>query len=139
LGSNFDWSNQKNYPRPDYLSSSRKRLAPQLLYKGGILRAWGKKLVVALDAGFMHSLPTLTNADERLADIAWCVFELQHSVDRQSQLQLALSTIHYSEFSIAMDELTITEAGPVEDFISQLQSKLNRLNSSAARKGVVLE
>jgi hypothetical protein len=27
----------KNLPRPDYLSSSRKRLAPQLLYKGFIL------------------------------------------------------------------------------------------------------
>ncbi|MGB9804950.1 NotI family restriction endonuclease [Desulfofundulus sp.] len=29
--------------RPDYLSSSRKRLAPQLIYKGGILKAWGEK------------------------------------------------------------------------------------------------
>lgn len=27
---------------PDYLSSSRKRLVPQLLHKGGILKAWGK-------------------------------------------------------------------------------------------------
>jgi hypothetical protein len=35
---NFDWSNERNYPRPDYLSSSRKRLAPQLIYKGGILK-----------------------------------------------------------------------------------------------------
>lgn len=33
----------KNYPKPDYLSSSRKRLAPQLIYKGGILNKWGKK------------------------------------------------------------------------------------------------
>lgn len=32
-----------NYPRPDYLSSSRKRLAPQLLFKGGILNSWGKR------------------------------------------------------------------------------------------------
>ncbi len=37
---NFDWrGHEKNYPRPDYLSSSRKRLAPQLIYKGGILHA----------------------------------------------------------------------------------------------------
>ena len=41
----MDWSNQPNYPRPDYLSSSRKRLAPQLLFKGGILHSWGKKTV----------------------------------------------------------------------------------------------
>ena len=26
----FDWSGRREYPRPDYLSSSRKRLAPQL-------------------------------------------------------------------------------------------------------------
>lgn len=41
---NMDWSGQPNYPRPDYLSSSRQRLAPQLLYKGSIFHAWGKKL-----------------------------------------------------------------------------------------------
>lgn len=41
----MDWSTQPNYPRPDYLSSSRKRLAPQLLFKGGILHSWGKKLL----------------------------------------------------------------------------------------------
>ena len=40
----MDWSDQPRYPRPDYLSSSRKRLAPQLLFKGGILNAWGKNL-----------------------------------------------------------------------------------------------
>ena len=34
---NMDWTEEPNYPRPDYLSSSRKRLAPQLLFKGGIL------------------------------------------------------------------------------------------------------
>ena len=28
--SSMDWSNQPNYPRPDYLSSSRKRLATPL-------------------------------------------------------------------------------------------------------------
>ncbi len=42
--SRMDWSAEPNSPRPDYLSSSRKRLAPQLLYKGGILNAWEKKI-----------------------------------------------------------------------------------------------
>jgi len=41
---NMDWSTQPNYPRPDYLSSSRKRLAPQLLFKGGILHSWKKRI-----------------------------------------------------------------------------------------------
>jgi hypothetical protein len=38
--------------RPDYLSSSRKRLVPQMFYKGRILQAWGKKSVVVLHEGF---------------------------------------------------------------------------------------
>ena len=34
----MEWPS-KEYPSPDYLSSSRKRLAPQLMFKGGILNA----------------------------------------------------------------------------------------------------
>jgi len=45
-----------NYPRPDYLSSSRKRLAPQLIFKGGIINAWGKKTAVALLAAKVLAL-----------------------------------------------------------------------------------
>jgi hypothetical protein len=63
----MDWSTQPNYPRPDYLSSSRKRLAPQLLFKGGILHSWGKKTVVALNKGFFETLPHLKKtAGQRL-------------------------------------------------------------------------
>ena len=36
--SGMDWTTEENYPRPDYLSSSRKRLAPQLIFKGGIIK-----------------------------------------------------------------------------------------------------
>jgi len=32
--SKFEWPTGYNYPKPDYLSSSRKRLIPQMLYKG---------------------------------------------------------------------------------------------------------
>lgn len=31
---NLNWIGKRNYPRADFLSSSRKRLAPQLIYKG---------------------------------------------------------------------------------------------------------
>ena len=44
-----DWAvSRKKVPRPDYLSSSRKRLAPQLIFKGGILKTWGRKQAVAV-------------------------------------------------------------------------------------------
>lgn len=66
----FDWSGRKEYPRADYLSSSRKRLAPQLIYKGGILHAWKKKMAVAIDRKFFESLPKLGEVKSEQADIA---------------------------------------------------------------------
>ena len=48
----MDWSGKPSYPRPDYLSSSRKRLVPQLLFKGGILHNWRKKIAVAMNRNF---------------------------------------------------------------------------------------
>lgn len=66
----FDWAGQKEYPRADYLSSSRKRLAPQLIYKGGIFHAWKKKMAVAIDRKFFESLPKLKEVSLKKADIA---------------------------------------------------------------------
>ena len=74
--SNMDWTSQPKFPRPDFLSSSRKRLAPQLLYKGGILHAWKKKIAVALDKIFFETLPQLKEVDKSEAEIAWLIYDL---------------------------------------------------------------
>jgi hypothetical protein len=76
---NLDWSDERNYPRPDYLSSSRKRLASQLIYKGGILKHWNKKMAVALDNSFFKTLPELPEAEEKDSDIAWFIYDLIHN------------------------------------------------------------
>jgi hypothetical protein len=76
LNFNLDWSTERNYPRPDYLSSSRKRLAPQLIYKGGILKHWNKKMTVALDNSFFKTLPELPEVEEKTADMAWFIYDL---------------------------------------------------------------
>jgi hypothetical protein len=73
----MDWSREPNYPRPDYLSSSRKRLVPQLVYKGGILHAWRKKIAVALNESFFATLPLLKQVPKRDADIAWLIYDLE--------------------------------------------------------------
>lgn len=72
----MDWTRQPNYPRPDYLSSSRQRLAPQIIFKGGILNAWGKKTAVALNSGFFRTLPNLPEVSKADADMAWLVYDL---------------------------------------------------------------
>ena len=68
-----------NYPNPDYLSSSRKRLAPQLIYKGGILHKWGKKMAVVVHKGFFDQLPRLKEVRESNAEIAWLVYDFEHN------------------------------------------------------------
>jgi hypothetical protein len=136
MSDGFDWSQQKLYPRPDYLSSSRKRLAPQLLYKGGILRAWGKRLAVALDKGFMQTLPAMTEVKEKEASIAWLVLDLKREIDQQ--LHLSLEQVRYTTFDSSMLELTETKAGPICEFESRLQRKLDSLISTRQR-GRILE
>lgn len=64
------------YPKPDYLSSSRKRLAPQLIFKGGILNNWGKKMAVAVHTPFFEQLPTLPEVAPTNAEIAWLTYDL---------------------------------------------------------------
>ncbi|HEY7544063.1 MAG TPA: NotI family restriction endonuclease, partial [Blastocatellia bacterium] len=78
----MDWTGRPNYPRPDYLSSSRKRLAPQLLFKGGILHAWAKKQAVVIHRSFYNTLPALTSVEPMEADLAWLVYDLKHDAER---------------------------------------------------------
>ncbi|MFB2968189.1 NotI family restriction endonuclease [Aerosakkonema sp. BLCC-F183] len=122
--SNMDWAGQKNYPRPDYLSSSRKRLAPQLIYKGGILKNWNKKQAVALHKGFFNRLPTLPEVDKAEADIAWLIYDLKHNPETNSY-HLSRSRTVYTQFYPALEMITIPETGAIEDFIGHLQSKLD--------------
>ncbi len=123
----MDWTGQKNYPRADYLSSSRKRLAPQLIYKGGIMKAWKKKQAVVVHKSFYATLPKLRSVEvgqEATADIAWQLYYLQHDA-AEDRYKLKLDRIVYTMFDSALEQITKTEAGSVEGFISKLQEKLD--------------
>lgn len=120
----FDWSRQRLYPRPDYLSSSRKRLAPQLLYKGGILHAWGKKQAIALHQDFYATLPPLPEVPIGEADMAWLLYDLTPD-DHGQKYQLTLTRTVYTRFKPALDKITMPEAGRVTDFVASLQHRLD--------------
>jgi hypothetical protein len=126
--SSFDWSGQKEYPRADYLSSSRKRLAPQLIYKGGIFHAWKKKMAVCTDRKFFLTLPALEDVGPQNADIAWLVFDLEPD-SAGINYRLAHHKTIYTEFAPALDAITKTEAGPLADFVKLLQGKLKKLKA----------
>ncbi|MGH7493920.1 MAG: NotI family restriction endonuclease [bacterium] len=118
----MDWSGEPNYPRPDYLSSSRKRLAPQLIFKGGILNSWKKKIAVALNRSFFSTLPTLKRVEKEKADIAWLVYDLKLESGR---FHLERVDTVYTEFQSALMTITQPVPGRLEEFIKVLQEKLD--------------
>jgi len=129
---NMKWKGKPNYPGPDYLSSSRKRLAPQLIFKGGILNMWQKKSAVALDQGFFNTLPKLKEVPKSSAEIAWLIYDLDHD-KKKNRYSLERKRIVYTGFDNALNQITRSDAGNVNDFISLLQEKLDeKLNSATA-------
>lgn len=112
------------YPSPDYLSSSRKRLAPQLVFKGGIINAWNKKTAVALNRGFFDTLPELKPTDADKADIAWFVYDL---VKKPNENLYALERVNtvYTRFGEALDKITRSEPGDIGKFMELLQDKVD--------------
>jgi hypothetical protein len=128
----FDWSNERNYPHPDYLSSSRKRLAPQLIYKGGILNHWNKKMAVALDKSFFDTLPKLLETEKNDADIAWFIYDL--ILDPKFNVyKLTRVDTKYTKFKSALDKITTPLPGVIDDFVTILQDKLDeKLENLAA-------
>ncbi len=122
--SDLDWRGKANFPHPDYLSSSRKRLAPQLIFKGGILRSWGKKTAVALNKSFFATLPTLAEVDKKDADIAWMIYDLNVEAGSKRYV-LQLHKIVYTKFDAALEQITKSEPGDMKDFVQVLQEKLD--------------
>ncbi len=115
----------KNYPKPDYLSSSRKRLAPQLIYKGGILNAWQKKMAVAVHRGFFDTLPEMPQVEPTQAEIAWLVYDLVYDEAAQ-RYQLKHSETKYTRFQDALNTITMPHAGEVADFEKYLSGRIRK-------------
>jgi hypothetical protein len=122
--SSMDWSKEANYPRPDYLSSSRKRLAPQLLFKGGIMHNWERKIAVALNKGFFDTLPPLKRVPKSKADIAWLIYDLVLSKGTGRYTLKKVDEV-FTEFEPALLSITTSSPGKIEDFMKLLQEKLD--------------
>ena len=137
--SKMDWLGEKNYPSPDYLSSSRKRLAPQLIYKGGIFQAWKKKLAVAIDKCFLEQLPKLPTVKRAEADLCWFVYELVQGEKGRYNLELAGDPL-YTKFQPVLERITRANPGDEADFRRVLQKKLNeKLGGKPDKASVVVD
>ena len=125
----MDWTDHPNSPRPDFLSSSRKRLAPQLTFKGGILHAWKKKMAVALDHSFFNTLPALEEVAKSEAEVAWLVYALVLDL-AAPRYNLTKTRVVYTKFSEALNTITRPRVGRVENFVKLLQSKVDQKQPS---------
>lgn len=121
---NFTWTQAFKYPKPDYLSSSRKRLIPQIIAKGSILKQWNKKQAVALQTTFYNTLPSLPKVDKSEADFAFFLYDLE-PVQQEKRLELKLKKIVYTQFDLALEQIAKFEAGSISDFTKLLQKKLD--------------
>lgn len=120
----MDWSTHPNYPNADYLSSSRKRLAPQLIFKGGIFKAWNKRTAVALNRGFFETLPKLEEVAPAKADMAWLVYDLVKDKTKNVNALTRWKTI-YTKFNESLEKITRSEPGNIADFVEVLQEKVD--------------
>lgn len=118
-----DYGKLVNPPRPDYLSSTRKRLAPQLMFKGGILHNWGKRQAVAVNKGLWDTMPEMTECAEENSDLVWLVYDLVEDGGRRT---LQLCEKLYSTYQDAMQEVTRPVLSSPDDFVAKLQERLDK-------------
>jgi len=122
----LDWSGQLNSPHPDFLSSSRKRLVPQLLYKGGILNSWGKKIAVALDYELFRTLPSLDEVAVTESDLAWLIYRLEPDASKHHRYVLQLQRTFATQFQHALNTISHPSESSLEQFLNRLQGKLDK-------------
>ncbi len=132
----FTWLNALKNPKLDYLSSSRKRLIPQIVAKGTILNQWNKKQAVALQQRFYETLPKLPEVDKKDSDFALFLYELVE--DEVMQIfSLKLQKIVYTKFHLALEQIAKFEAGDINQFTELLQRKLDAKRSGNSDTSIV--
>lgn len=133
-----------NPPRPDWLSSSRKRLVPQLAWKGSILHEWKRPIAVCVQDAFWQTMPFLINIAkpaDHYQEMAWIIIDLY----RQGRIfRLQHVRTMYSGYDSALAAATKTPAGVdrlvrgviIKKYIKNATGKKHRLPSkkSTTRK-----
>ena len=114
--------------RPDWRSSSAKRLMPQLQVKVPTLRRWGSKMAVAVDRPFFDAVGGVSpdySRDLSDGDVIWLVPELKRSGDGSWQLTPG----HWEVLTLeaTVDKLLAAETVRRGKFEQDLRMKLEPL------------
>lgn len=113
--------------RPDWRSSSAKRLMPQLQVKGPTLRRWGTKLAVAVDRPFFDAIGGPSSApsqDLNDGDIVWLVPQIDSD--------FRLTTHHWEVLSLeaSCEKLLSAETVKRQEFEQALRAKLELIGET---------
>lgn len=111
--------------RPDWRSSSAKRLLPQLQIKGPTLRRWASKIAVAVDKPFFTSVggpSTKPGKEPADGDVIWLVPELVDGILKRG---------HWEVLTLEETEEKLRSARKVNkhDFERLLRKKLKPMTS----------
>ena len=124
-----DMGRQPPYPdknrRPDWRSSSAKRLMPQLQTKVPMLRQWGTKMAVAVDVNFFEAIGNASDKpshDIDDGDIIWIVIEITKKHD--------LRVHHWEVLRLedSIDKLIAAKRIKRNEFENLLRTKLQPLD-----------
>ena len=110
--------------RPDWRSSSAKRLMPQLQVKAPTLRRWGTKLAVAVDMPFFEAIggpSRKVSQDLDEGDIIWLVPQISD--------EYRLEALHWEVLSLeeSSDKLLAAKTVKRGEFEETLRAKLQPL------------
>ena len=121
---------EENYPitnemgRPDYRSSSVKRLMPQLQIKVPMVSRWGKRMTVVVDEGFFDSLGHMNfEPDLSRADIAWFVVGYD---EIDNGITLSRREVKYTTLVESVAGLTSGRAISLEEFEEKIRTKMRK-------------
>lgn len=112
----------KGRRRPDFRSSSAKRLLPQLQTKIPSLRRWGKKMAVVVDEAFFYEMAEMEAVDHiSNCDIVWVVVGYEKEGDA---LHLRQKKVHFTTLEDAVLGLTAGKPVAREQFEDRILGKL---------------
>ena len=111
--------------RPDWRSSSAKRLMPQLQTKVPMMRQWGTKMAVAVDVSFFEAIGGASDSPSRDVDdgdIVWLVVEITK--------ERCLEVKHWEVLRLedSNDRLLAAERIKRHEFEDHMRSKLQPLD-----------
>lgn len=122
----FSKNFQSNEITPDFTTTTHRRLAPQIIYKGSIFQSWSKKTIYVVDKELISEIPEFTKVEKERAEVSWFTYELIFD-SSINNYKLSLSDVIHTLYQPTLFEVTKIEPAPLEKFISQLQEKLDEV------------